>query len=454
MSASRSFALLVFTVYLLVGADARAVNYTFAGKFTSSRGQIINIPMIGNTGCGGLTLMSGPNGMTIPQPYDLVPTMTRGVNTQPSGLPPMNGAAMGFDLGCVKHVAGKILKTTGTMAKVGGAFTFPTKAWFDPFPSMDPLLMSSPVPAISVKYATGIAQLATSFRVAGPNPETMLVAGRALVPPPDTWPPLGPEGGTMASPFNLAPWLKFDKLANIPASMRSGRVGATGMFTWCPDAPDCMNIMSAPQGTKAIIKYAGGGNAFGGTMSALVTAGAGVSSVAHAAGSTGPVEFQVLPYSGSQPTGRGYAQLAIDHAMGNVAYSMHNRKNVTKPQVGMQNRITMVSGVRVPLPDHTVFNYGFPFTTMTVLARITGTGLGNPMVTTFTAKGADVLTSMGGRNISLVAGGIGITNRQVLGTQTPEIASMLLTLPEPGAALQMAAGVLGLLAMAAWRARR
>jgi hypothetical protein len=50
-----------------------------------------------------------------------------------------------------------------------------------------------------------------------------------------------------------------------------------------------------------------------------------------------------------------------------------------------------------------------------------------------------------------VAGAVAATS---LGTQTPNMAQMLLTLPEPGRVLQLFAGVVGLLGMAAWRSRK
>ena len=118
----------------------------------------------------------------------------------------------------------------------------------------------------------------------------------------------------------------------------------------------------------------------------------------------------------------------------------------------MQKLITMVTTYLGPLfPAQINYNYGFPFTTRTVLARNTGTNVGNPAVTTISAKGFDVLTGMGGRNISLVAGGVAATS---IGTQTPNMAQMLLTLPEPGRALQLLAGVVGLLGVAVWRSRK
>ena len=41
--------LLALTASLLFAAQAQAVFFTFAGKFTSNRGKIINIPVVGNT---------------------------------------------------------------------------------------------------------------------------------------------------------------------------------------------------------------------------------------------------------------------------------------------------------------------------------------------------------------------------------------------------------------------
>jgi len=116
-----------------------------------------------------------------------------------------------------------------------------------------------------------------------------------------------------------------------------------------------------------------------------------------------------------------------------------------------QKLITSVMGALPPDPDHNEFNYGFPFTTKTVLVRRAGTYLGNPRVSTITAMGSDMLTELGGRNISLVAGGIGLTTLLGNTTQTPEIASMLLNLPEPRGVAPMLACALGLIALARWR---
>jgi hypothetical protein len=453
-------------VCLLFAVSTDAAYFTFAGKFTSNRGRIINIPMVGATGCTELTLMTGTQNDGLPHTMQLSPVpVTRRVNTQPKAktkLMTMNQAVIsGTDLRCVKHVAGKVLQTTaGTamMGAVGGAFTLPDHVWFNPFPkSATPTPF--PQPAIEIKYVTAVAQLATSFRVSGPNPLSMVqhrwpcfnhYGGCQYSPDGDY------QGGTMANPYNVAPWLKFDKLSKIPVDMRSGRVpgppGQSGKFTWCPNAPNCVNIASAPAATKAIIKYSGGGNQFGGTMAAVIRSSPGYPSnlaLKPAGGPTGPVFFQILAGSGSQPTGRGYAQLVTDYLMDGPKVA-HHMEGVVKGQ-------QLITSVMTPLPSGpagTNFNYGFPFTTMRVIARNTGTDSGNPMATTLSAKGFDKLTSKGGRNIQLVAGGIGITNLLAGGAQTPEIASMALTLPEPSPSVQQLTGALGLLAIAACRARR
>jgi hypothetical protein len=126
---------------------------------------------------------------------------------------------------------------------------------------------------------------------------------------------------------------------------------------------------------------------------------------------------------------------------------------VTRPKVGKQKLITMVTGnLGNNFPAAYNYNFGFPWTTKTVLARNTGTVVGNPNIITLTAKGGDTVTAMGKRNLSLVTGGVA---RAVIGpitNNTPEIGQMYL--PEPSRAAQLVAGAFVLLGVAAWRARR
>jgi hypothetical protein len=387
---------------MLWASAAGAVAYTFTGKFVSNRGLLINIPLVGNTPCPSLTIMSGPGGTMVPAP-----------TTPP--MRTMTAPANPFQ--CVK--AAGMISTTGM--GVGGAFVMPPKVLTKPFGAY--------VPAVSVKYGGPVKQLATSFKITGP--------AAAFTTPP---------AGTMGTGMNTAAFHAFKAGA---FATQTGRAGA--MFTWCFGNPACTKINQAIPATRPIIvKYTPGVNAFGGTMAYLITSGANVSSLGVNAG-PGQIGFAILAGMGSQPTGRGYADYLTDMLAPGPLWLGYKLGYVTKPIVGKQKLVVTVNmffGNVFPAAIN--YNYGFPFTTGTVVGRNTGTALGNPAITTISAMGSDMLTGMGGRNISLVAGALAATS---LGTQTPNIAQMKLFLPEPGAALQMLAGALGLLGVAAWRAR-
>src|SRR5262245_3423957 len=125
MRAARSlWALSLFGTLLLVGSASSAAVYGFTGKFTSNRGKIINIPVVGNTPCAPLTLMTGPGmgGTITPMTHMII----RGANTQPQKAVTTNFKGTGRDLQCVKQVAGKKLTTAGATAMgKGGAFVMP-----------------------------------------------------------------------------------------------------------------------------------------------------------------------------------------------------------------------------------------------------------------------------------------------------------------------------------------
>src|SRR5688572_21415648 len=280
-----------------------------------------------------------------------------------------------------------------------------------------------------VPNATPVIQLATSFKITGPLKT-----------------PTTPLGGSMVMSFAPAAFHAFKKGAWMTQTGRGGQA-----FTWCWGNPGCAKIT---QGTKPIIvKYkGGGGNAFGGTMAYVITALPGVSSLAVGAGG-GAVGFARLSGMGSQPTGRGYASSLTDMLAKGPLWGAYMTMTVTRPKVGKQKLITMVTGnLGSNFPAAYNYNFGFPWTTMSVLARNTGTVAGNPRITTLTAKGGDTLTAMGKRNISLVTGGVA---RAVIGpaiAHTAEIGQMYL--PEPSRAVQLVAGAIGLLGVAAWRSRR
>ena len=420
------------TALVLVSSAAFAGTYGFTGKFTSNRGKIINIPVVGNTPCAPLTLMTQGIPTMAGAATPAVHPVRRGANTQPQQVVNTMFSYLkhpaGRDLQCVKHAAGKVLVTDNvkTGGGKGGGFVMPNNVWSKPLPPY--------VRAVEVKYAPPVEQLATSFKITGP---------RAV--------PTTPPAGTMANGGNTAAHLAFKQQAWMT---QTGRAGA--MFTWCPANPvsggmgaPCNNITQA--GPNLIVKYGGGTNAFGGTMSYIITTGPNTSSLGIGLGG-GAVGFQVLAGMGSQPTGRGYAEFLTDHLIKGPVWGVHTRMTVTPgPIVGMQKLITMVAVPAGTFPSGTNFNFGFPLTTGNVLVRNYFT-----RTTTLTAMGYDkrgTPTAMGNRNLSLVAGGLAVARLVGAADQmTPEILTMML--PEPGSRLQLVAGVAALLGIAVWRFRR
>jgi hypothetical protein len=390
------------------GSSAAPKTYAFTGKFTSSR-SLINVPVVGNVSCGGvglsnLTIMSGPGAALVPAPNTpTARTMTK----------------VAAPYGCVGHVPGKKITTTG--AGVGGAFVMPTKVFSKPYGSY--------VAAIKIPNATPILQLGTSARVTGPLKT-----------------PTQPLGGSMVNSFAPAALHQFKKNAWLTQTGRAGHA-----FTWCWGNPGCAKVT---QGTRPlIVKYKGGGaNAFGGTMAYVAATKVGSTSLAIGAGG-GAVGFARLSVVGSQPTGRGYASSLTDMLSKGPLWAAYMTMTVTRPKVGKQKLITMVTGnLGNNFPPAYNYNFGFPFTTRTVVARNTGTVAGNPAVVTISAMGGDSVTAMGKRNLSLVAGGVA---RAVIGpaiSHTPEIVSMYL--PEPSRVAQLFAGAFALLGVAVWRAAR
>jgi hypothetical protein len=410
---------LLFAGLVLCAGDASAKTYAFTGWITSNRGKFINLPLIGNTPCisstasGTMTAVvyEGPGASMVPTPSTPVTRTPRAANNA-SGV------------GCAR--AEGVLSTTG--AGTGGAFTFPVDAFSRPAPVGGARVRNAPITA-------QVVQLATDFAIQGPS------ASHSPYP--------SMQGPTLGTPANVATHRVFRAGAH---TQQSGRAGS--MFTWCPGATDCTKVTEAANGSELIVKYSGGGSAFGGTMGFVVDAGAGDASIAVLVGlPPANIAFEPIVVSGEQVSGAGYAFRRTEMIPAGSAWSMYQGTVATTPSGYMAGVITMVSGINVPnfVPAHTSVAYGFPWTTMTVLARNTGTVLANPMVTTLSARGNDSVTSMGKRNLSLVAGSLA-HNEGLLASNTPGIAQMYL--PEPSGGASLVAGAFGLLAVASWRKRR
>ena len=407
-------ALLVAALVLSAG-EVPAVDYVFTGWVTANRGKFLNIPVVGNVPCSE----SRGSG--------LVPAVVNhGPGSFGSITPPATGSntANASGAGCVK--ASGTIMTTG--AGTNGAFVFPPHAFSKPLQG----ILAVPAPG-----TPQIIQLATDFAIGGPNTSRSPYGATTT------------EGPTMTG--SNAVHRSFMQNAH---AMQSGRAGA--MFTWCPGNPYCVNINGAPGGSELIVKYAGGATSFGGTMGYVIDANPLVASslalILGTPGLMGPALFAPLGGMGEQPTGNGYAFRQVDMIGAAHRWGMYKFGPVTTSILGMRSVITAVSGTLMlsAIPPQVNVGYGFPWTTNTVVARNTGSVLGNPMATTISAVGNDSVTASGKRNISLVAGGLAHLN--ILGTNNPGIMQMYL--PEPSGAAPLLAAALGLLAVAAVRRRR
>ena len=404
-----SLAVSVIGFMLVSGAANAQPTYSMTGKAATGSGAFVDLPALGNAACPSITGKIGFGGGMYPQTMTV--TMLIGpVPHNPGGCIPGGPA---------------IVMTNGT-----GGFTVPAGFFSQPFPGgtmggtpMD--LNVTPVPNVPQ-----ILQLASSFKFEGP-----------LAAP-----------FSIKNPVNMtaayAPWRVLEHTA---WTMQTGRLGKS--FTACaatagvPANVPCTFPSSGL--VPAIIKNIGGpAGGFGGTMGlVLTTSPSQASSLAIAAGG-GVVAFVFVGGMGSRAAGRGYAAYDTDFLPGGPVYLMYM---LTTAMMAPYNNIATVMTYIAMGMDGTNMNWGFPFTTGDIIVRGTGgNGAGGAVNATVTAMGFDTTTTMGNRNIQLVAGGVAQSSIQGP-NGTPNYTIM--RLPEPGAAVQLLAGVMGLLAIAAWRAR-
>lgn len=215
-------------------------------------------------------------------------------------------------------------------------------------------------------------------------------------------------------------------------STQAGRAAAD--FTWSLD-----NV-----NTRLAVKYTAGPNRFGGTIGFALAAGPNPSRLVLR--QVGPgVTFVPIDAIGARPTGCGYAAAKTDPSSPGSAWGM--------TMATAMGRITMATTYLGPRPlGGSRKVHGFPFTTGQVVVRRTGSTLGpakSPATLTLSATGGDSITSMGARQLTLVAGSIATTS-----AHGSDLGLTQVVLPEPDAMSQAVAGILGLVALGAWRARR
>ncbi len=391
----------------LLGAGVASAQGAFSmtGKAATGSGLFVRLPAAGNVACPSITAAATYNAQTM-----------------------MGGSNVVLNAGGCIPGGPVVVNVNGT-----GGFTFPVDFFSQPAPGT---LVVVPVPNTPM-----VVQLASSFAFVGPR-----------TAPVD--PISGQRNVNMTTPtFAYAPWRVMKQSAWMS---QTGRLGSD--FTACPKPPGtlaCTNPNQAllPGGGGGYVKNNATGGGFGGTFGLVLnTGGLNVSSVAQAIaiGSLMAVVNVPLSGMGSRAAGRGYGAYDTDMLGAANIYPAYMLTGSGGPSA----IISMVTGSPIgALPSQINRNWGFAWTTGTVLVRGTGmTPYGQPAGGTFSLQGFDNRTSMGAGDIQLVAGGV--AQSQIQGPNaTSNYTVLRLNLPEPGAAAQLLAGVIGLLAIAAWRAR-
>jgi hypothetical protein len=399
--------------FVLVGGAAHGqATFSMTGKAATGSGAFVDLPAAGNQPCPSI---KGQVGFAT-----MVPATMTGFLFPPPPAGSHNPA------GCIPGGPAAVM-TNGA-----GGFTIPAGFFNQPFPGGPGGGTAANLNVTAVPNIPRILQLATSFQFTGPQ----------AVP----FEPLNPVNSMAPN----APWRVFGNNAWVN---QTGRAGLN--FTACGgNAPAYLACTKPSQGAvPAILKNIGGANGFGGTMGlVLTTSPTQQSSMIVKAGAQNPngtVAVAIVGGMGSRAAGRGYAVYDTDFLQGGPVFLMYMLTTAVPPP---NNVVASVMTPFVVAPNGKNYNWGFPFTTGTIIARGTGSTTNMaPANQTVTAMGFDTTTPMGQRNIQLVAGGV--AQSTVQGPNgTPNYT--VVRLPEPGAAMQLFAGMAGLLAIAVWRTRK
>jgi hypothetical protein len=300
---------------------------------------------------------------------------------------------------------------------------------------------------------------ATVMQTTGPDPVQMQIAPGQITKPLGTgYAGLFPDNPALFMvSTNLS--AKFPAQAGVGNPPAPGAVtfkagGRTGppTLTWCPGFPATNPPTCTPGGAKGIpgqLTYKATKAQFGGPAQASI---GGKATVWARAASPPPCKHPVFGGTGSNCIAvKGYASPAPLVAVG----AAFGYSNTTSPASAVPN-VYVVSantpgtiGLKVPAATtpfkNTATSYGGPWTTGQ-LTVVQPTALGG--AETFTLTGSDA-RGAGIGNISLVAGGL--SSRAVSGPNANR-GWLILTVPEPGSTLSLAAG-LALLALLRRRRR-
>lgn len=471
MRNARTWIVSMTALAMLVASQATAQQvYSMYGRLISTRGENIKIPVIGQNQGNCNFFQRGWTRTTTAAAITGSPAAQTGTMKGYGGMLLATGVVIPQRQGATKDAVGHygcvegMGNITATAKGVGKRFTFPQPTAKTTSMGVPGAFFHRPLPlhtiAVEIMNEAKFPQLATSFRIDAPQfsiPNGVTSKGMITDDAPH-----GVLRTPKVNPTNLAPHRKFMPHAwkGGPASTDNGQTGRAGPnFTWCFGMSGCTKIGG---GTgifgKIMVKYQGGPNRFGGTMSYVISTGTGKSNLALAVAPDAHKTLVLLALGGmgQQATGRGYADKLTDKVKTGPIFAMYGTGDVSVPEIMQVHKlITKVSTQLNPGAMSTMTalvnsNYGFPFTTGTVLVRATGKTPGpakSPATSTNTAMGLDKTVNGGnGRILTLVAGQMARTTE---GSNTPGIVYM----PEPGHSFQLLAGALVLVGVAIWRAR-
>jgi hypothetical protein len=198
---------------------------------------------------------------------------------------------------------------------------------------------------------------------------------------------------------------------------------------------------------NGLVKYTGGGAAFGGTMAMFLQGGGTVSVIV---GTTGGIPLLGHSILGGGPGniqqgGQGYAAFGTAMLMSGPIHLGFMQS------MGSTGFITTSGPVVGAIPADKNFNWGFPFTTGSVFVQNIQLNQGQPGTTTLSVMGTDSRTAAGVGNITLVAGST--THRKLANQDFAGLdVAVLNFLPEPGATLMLGASLAAIGAL--YRLRR
>jgi len=348
---------LLLSLALVVANTAAARTLSMSGEWFQNRGPLVDIPAQGGAVYCGIAI-GGTTGVAGGCVNFLKP-LNGGIPGSSAAVNVTGGSPANFSI-----------TNNSAFARAGG------------------LANRETVPVAGIPT---VIQLASQFSLQGPGLTTAL-------------------GGGGAATFQKNAW------NNDPRQL--GRMAAA--FTWCPPGGACTTTPTSQTygAYRAVFKYTGGANAFGGTMSMMLR-DTGVVSI-RINNTITPSVPRVLhqlvggttnPTFGPQMGGGGYpAARTITLADGplHLSYSTSTPctsafgSQVAPPGCGV---ITAQGPQIATLPGSQNKDFGMPWTTGMVLAKnLPGPIPANDPATTFSVQGSDNRTGAGAGQITMVAG--------------------------------------------------